>query len=246
MNEIVRRAYFDAAIEILNENGNQPEPDTVCAMTGLSEQEVVQLGKLPAPTDPVNDARYNCFSRMLTGWSRDRDFQNTAGLPADLKPEGANSFQELVKRYGGDITPAAMKHELLRIGLISISQDNLVKMENSSYLSSGHEEAIQILGTDTADLIDNIRHNTTSTTDDRRFQRKVSYVEIPQKFAEPFRHFATTESQKLLEKLDHWLAERDTINEEENTSSSRLGLGIYHIEKRNPAVNKDPHRNDSL
>jgi len=244
MNEIVRRAYMDAAEEILNENGEEAHPERLCAMTGLLKKDLVKLGNHPPPADPVNDARYNRFSRMLTGWARDKDFHTKAGLPAELKPHGTGSFPELVKRYGGATKPSAMKQELLHIGLISITQDNLVKLENSTYLSSGYEDAIQILGTDTADLIDSIRHNTTSENELRRFQRKVSYVDIPHRFVEPFRKFSTTESQKLLKKLDHWLARRNVKTSKAEPSSSRLGVGIYHIEEPNPDVRKDQRSDD--
>lgn len=231
MCELVRRAYIDAAEELIREEGNKVLTTRVCAMTGLYRKEVIRLRNVAILTDTSQDAKYNRSARVITGWLRDADFHTAKGKPAVLDVQGSFSFSELVKRYSGDMAPAAMQQELERLGVIEITGRNRVKLLTAGYIASTDLDGVQILGSDTADLIDTIQHNIISEEKERRFQRKVKYVDIPSQHVKPFRTYATKESQKLLERLDRWLAKRD--NDISDGAGSRVGLGIYHIEKTN-------------
>lgn len=231
VNELVRRAFVEAAEESLATNGKPVQTARICALTGLYRKEVVRLKSLPPPGDSRVDDRYNRSSRIIAGWLRDPDFRTRAGTPAVLKIDGEHGFNELVRRYSGDMTPRAMLEELGRLGAVERSQRDTLKLTAYAYIPEASElDTVQILGTDTADLIDTVHHNLDHGEDERRFQRKVSYLHIPARYVEPFRHYAAKESQALLEKLDRWLARRDTERVEAGGPGSRLGLGIYLIE----------------
>ena len=234
MCELVRRAYVDAAGELIKEEGNKVLTTRVCAMTGLYRKEVIRLRNLAILTDTSQDAKYNRSTRVISGWLRDTDFQTAKGKPAVLEIQGDLSFTELVKRYSGDMAPAAMQQELLRLGVIEITRRNRIKLLTGGYIASTDLDGVQILGSDTADLIDTIQHNIISEEKARRFQRKVMYTDIPSQHVAPFRKYAAKESQKVLEKLDRWLAKRDNDTSNSKGAGSRIGLGVYHIEKANP------------
>ena len=235
MCELVRRAYVDAAEELIREEGNKVLTTRVCAMTGLYRKEVTRLRDLKILTDNSRDAKYNRSARVITGWLRDTDYHTAKGKPAVLEIQGSNSFSELVKRYSGDMAPAAMQQELVRLGVIEVTGRNRVKLLTAGYIASTDLDGVQILGSDTADLIDTIQHNIICEEKSRRFQRKVKYVDIPAQHVAPFRTYAAKESQKLLERLDRWLAKRDDDVRNSEEPGSRIGLGVYHIEKTNTA-----------
>ncbi len=238
-NELVRRAHVEAAEELARAEGGKVLTTKLCAMTGLYRKEIIRLRNLPPLTEPSQDERYNRTTRVVSGWMRDPEFHTKGGKPAALEFQGKTSFSELVKRYSGDMAPIAMQQELERLNVVKTTKRGRIKLETSGYLASTSLDALQILGTDTADLIDTIHHNVSSDRERRRFQRKVSYVNLPQRYVEPFRLFAAAESQKLLEKLDRWLAKRDDKTAEESAPGSRVGLGIYHIERLANAADTD-------
>jgi len=238
--EMVRRAYVDAAFESLHSDGKKPLTSRVCAMTGLYRKEVVRLQELPPVEAGEVEDRYNRGARVLTGWIRDSDFCTQAGRPAVLKLDGTdNNFTELVRRYSGDMTPKAVLEELLRTHSVELTRNNSVKLIERGFVPSDQEnEMLHILGTDTSDLIETIYHNMLSPASQRNFQRKVSYISIPQKHVDSFRKVSALESQALLEKLDRWLAKRDTDEHEDTSNGFRLGLGIYHfVEQNTPPEN---------
>lgn len=230
--ELVRRAYVDAAQELLIEDGEKVRMTSISAMTGLYRKEIVRLREMPVPGAAAQEDKYNRSARVVTGWLRDTDFQTGKGTPAALDEKGENGFSELVKRYSGDMAVTAMREELERLGVVEINAKGQLVLVSSGYVSTDIIEGIHILGTDSADLIDTIHNNLLSETTPRRFQRKVSYIGIPQEYAEPFRQYAADASQNLLEELDRWLDARDVAGEgDENDNGVRIGVGIYHFEK---------------
>lgn len=235
MSELLRRAYVDAAEETINERGQKLLTTDVCAMTGLYRKEVMRLRNLPALSDGQLYEKQNRSTQVITGWLRDKDFHTAGGRPAALPQTGKNSFTELVKRYSGDMAPTAMRLELERLRVVSVNSRGQIKLLTSGYIAAFPPGGIHILGIDTTDLINTIQFNIATKKPDRRFQRKVNYVNLPQKHVEPFRIYAASESQKLLEKLDRWLDKRDD-NEKQNekTPGARVGVGVYHFECSSP------------
>lgn len=230
MCELVKRAYVDAAEELIIADGEKVQSTKIGVMTGLYRKEIVRLREKPVPGAAAQEDKYNRSARVVTGWMRDTEFHTDAGVPAALEARGPRSFAELVKRYSGDMAATAMREELERLGIVETDAEGKLALKSEGYVSSDMVEGIHILGTDTADLIDTIHHNLSVEQSVKRYQRKVSYHSIPQEFVKPFKVYASTVSQRLLEELDRWLAERDVDPAGEDEQSTRLGLGIYHIE----------------
>lgn len=234
MIELVRRAYVDAAERSLIEDNKKPLTTRLCALTGFYRKEIVRIKALPPVGDSTADDRYNRSARIVSGWLRDAEFCTKNGQPAVLKLEGDVSFDTLVKRYSGDMTPNAMLEELVRLEVVEMTARKAIKLKTRAYIPQANElDILQIMGSDTADLIATIDHNIRCSEQERRFQRKVSYVHIPERQVYKFKVYAAKESQLLLEKLDRWLAQRDTEERSLGTPGSRLGLGIYMVEEEN-------------
>jgi hypothetical protein len=245
MSELVRRAYVDAAEEHLTSEGVKPLCSRVCALTGLYRKEVVRVKALPPLEGEALNDRYNRSSRVIAGWLRDPEFLTSRGRPAVLSMksstrEGSNSFQALVRRYSGDMTPQSMLEELTRLQVIEITPRNRIRLNERAYVPAVSDlYTLHILGTDTADLIETIHHNIGRPRDQRLFQRKVSYLHIPERHVDDFHRLATTESQALLERLDRWLAQRDTEPRSAGRKGARVGLGIYQLHESHPGIIPD-------
>ena len=215
-------------------------------LTGLSRKEVLRLRRLETPHDREAMAKYNRAVRVISGWRRDPRFSKKHGKPLDLTfDKGDASFAELVKAYSGDIPARAMLDELLRTKSVEKLDNGSIRLLTESYVP--HEEddvRISILGSDVAHLLSTIDHNLYSDKGAPRFQRKVSYDNIPEEILEEFKKISARKSQHLLEELDRWLAERDRdLNPEvTGTGRKRVGLGIFYFEddfENETTVNND-------
>jgi len=142
-------------------------------------------------------------------------------------------FNQLVRRYGGDVPARAVLDELIRVGTV-IRDGNNVSMKQMGYVPhESEEQMLDIFGDSSSDLLDTIDHNLSSEPADSRLQLNVVYDNVPQEALEEFRRIADKKSLELLQELDKYLAknDRDSNKKVTGTGKFRAGLGVYLIEK---------------
>jgi len=234
--EWAKQAYVDIARSEFGIAGKKQTVSRIAILTGLTRKEVQRLLSQPENAPHAEGEEYHRAARVITGWVRDPDFGDGKGHPHPLRMEAkAASFAELVKRYSGDMPARAMLDELLRAGAVKQLKDGRICLLARGYVpQKGSAEKLNILGSDTADLIATIDHNLYENPGKPRIQRKVMYDNVPVEAAREFQILAAAQSQELLEALDRWLSHRDRdVNPaSKGTGRVRVGLGLYHFEER--------------
>ncbi|MGI9303756.1 MAG: DUF6502 family protein [Gammaproteobacteria bacterium] len=231
--DIAKRAYVDVAEREFTVEKRKQTISRIAVLTGLHRKEVARVQKLPPIEESELDERYNRAARVISGWLRDPAFLDHKGDPDTLEFEGENSFSELVKLYSGDMPPRAVADELIRVGAVELTRHNELRLTSHGYVPTvGESDKLQVLGTDTRDLIETIDHNITHAPEEARFQRKVTYDNVPVEAITQFRRLTGKLGQGMLEQLNDWLAEwdRDSGGKIEGKGRARLGLGVYLIE----------------
>lgn len=233
--DLAKWAYIDVATREFALEGRKQTTSRISILTGLTRKEVKRVRQLKHPEDQASAERYNRAARVITAWQREAAFLEADGQPKALPMAGGeDSFSELVRRFSGDVPARAIKDELLRVGAIEELPDGRLRLLARAYIPKKSEkDKIHILGTDVAFLISTIDRNLQTQVPEPFFQRKVAYDNLPQEILPQFRRLATQKGQKLLEKLDKWLAQHDRdINPEvKGTGRNRAGLGIYYFEE---------------
>jgi hypothetical protein len=234
--EMAKRVYVASAMEDFPLPGKKPSISRASILTGLTRKDVQRLVAEPHDSAPEQGDRYNRAARVMTAWIRDPDFLDPqTGEPMPLPAEGETSFAALVRRHSGDMPTRAVLDELLRVGAVRQRDDGCCEPVARAYVPRhGTLDKLNILGTDVADLIDTIDHNLQHGDDDPRFQRKVMYHSIDVAALPAFRRSSTAQAQALLERLDRWLAGKDTdaAPGDAEPPKARVGLGIYYFEER--------------
>ena len=229
-NQFVEVARSEFAIE-----GRKQSTSRVAVITGLTRKEVTRIIRLSFAGDQENAERYNRASRVLSGWRRDADFLDPQGKPAVLALSGrAHTFQELVKRYSGDMPYRAVLDELVAGDLVHRQRNDRVKLMERAYLPKADVSMkLHILGTDTEYLIDTIGHNLRPGDSEPRFQRKVMYDNLPDAVLPALRRLSSKMGQALLEKLDEIFSrhDRDVNPLAGGSGRNTAGVGIYYFEK---------------
>jgi len=244
--DFAKWVYVDIAGEEFGISGRKQTDSRISIITGLSRKEVHRVKLLPVPDETEPVARYNRAARVIGGWVRDSEFHDARNRPTTLPAEGSSaSFATLVKRYSGDVGTIAILDELLRVGAVEYARNGRIRLLARAYIpqtSSG--DKLEILGTDAADLISTIDHNLASNLKNTRFQRKVTYDNLPEEVVPEFQKLASRDCQRLLEKYDRWLAERDRDMNHKVKGSGRMraGIGIYFIESDEDDAN-EPENN---
>ena len=128
--------------------------------------------------------------------------------------------------------PLAIADELRRVGAIE-EVDGKLRMTTRGYVpSSDPESAIDILGLDTAELMETIDQNMRAGAGDKLFQLKVLSDLVPVKYVAEFNAYSRRLVRPVFEELDRWLAERDLKQDCPGTDERAVvGLGIYQINR---------------
>jgi hypothetical protein len=232
---IARSQFVEVARKESGIGGRKQSVSRIAVITGLTRKEVSRLLKFSVPNDKEKSDRYHRASRVVSGWRRDKAFLDASRRPAVLSIVGpGKSFQQLVKRYSGDVPHRAVLDELLSAGVVACPDENRVKLIERAYMPRGDETMkLHILGIDTAFLIDTISHNLKQDGTEPRFQRKVLYDNLPDEVLPALRQLSVKSAQALLEKLDGWLSsqDRDVNPEAGGSGRNTAGIGIYYIEE---------------
>ena len=121
-SEIGKSAFVDVATSDYGLRGRPTNISRVAVMTGLTRKEVRRLRDKISSGKQVDMARVIPPAEILSRWHSDSEFLDSAGRPLTLEFDGATpSFAGLVKKYGGDIPPGAMRTELKRVGAVTTS-----------------------------------------------------------------------------------------------------------------------------
>jgi hypothetical protein len=217
--DIAKNLFVEVARSEFGIAGRKQSTSRIAVITGLTRKEVTRISRLSFPGDQTSAERYNRASRVVSGWCRDGDFLDSKGQPALLELSGrARTFQDLVKRYSGDIPYRAVLDELVSQGVVHRQENNRVKLMERAYLPKADEAMkLHILGTDTGYLIDTIGHNLRPGDSEPRFQRKVLYDNLPDEVLPTLRGRSSKMGQALLDSG--------------GSGRNAAGIGIYYFEK---------------
>lgn len=231
-NELVNRMYVEEAGNQLRREGKKLTIAHISVLTGINKKITKRIMELPQLEESGIDDSFNRSVRVISGWLRDRNFRDKKGDPEALAFDGVEySFTELVKRYSGDMSAKVLAEELLRVDAIEYTRHGDLRLTSRGYVPGGDEaDKLNILGSDVRDLLETIDHNITGNDEDKRFQRKVAYINFPSRHIPKFRELNAQLSQNLLEQLNRWLAEHDKPVDAEDVA--RVGVGIYQFDEK--------------
>jgi len=232
VTELVRKTYVDVANEEFAIDGKRQTVSRVSVITGLNRKEVSRLLK-KEPIDESDRVWWNRAAHVLASWLRDETFLDRKGDPLDLPFTGDGaSFSELVRRHSGDMRPRSVADELIRLGAVE-EVDGKLRMTSRGYVPAADPERIlEILGMDTAELIEVIDHNLQTDKDHRLVQLKVLSDNVPARYQEEFNAYSARLTRNMLEELARWLSARDKGRDWSGDDERLvLGLGVYQINR---------------
>lgn len=234
-SEMTRRAYVDAAFKYFSIPNRKQTVSRASVITGLSRTEVARILALQDDLAEIHSAP-NRATRVIGGWLSDSEFLDEDNEPKVLPlREDKISFETLVSRYSGGITARAILDEMVRTGAVEKVDKDHVKLIHQGFVPHGDDaEKINIFLTHASDLLGTGIHNLTEKDQAPRFQRQVTYVDMPESVVKDFEALSREMSMELLVTLNKWLAEKDKQNDPDSDEPKhRIGLGIYYFKNDN-------------
>ena len=233
-SELAKWVYVDVALHDFGIPGRKSTISRASVITGLSRKEVKRLLEISEPGDLGASEQYNRAARVINGWLHDDRFTNGKGNPKELQFEGEeNSFSALVRAYGGDVPPRAVRDELLRVSVIAENGGKLRLLTEGYIVRDGDVQKLSIMGTDVGELLSTLNHNITHNQTEAYLQRKVSYDNIPDESMAALRELVFSHGREFAESMNREITkfDRDSNPSLKGNGRNRAGIGIFYFEE---------------
>lgn len=226
-SEVTKKAFVRVATEEYGLRGRPTNTSRVAVMTGLTRKEVKRL-KDTMDEPASKSSKMGPASTVLHFWYKDSEFLDADGKPLNLPRDGERaSFEELARKYGGDVPPGALLSELIRSGsVISNENETLTPVSRFFLPAGGVHKFLNAVAFSLENLAQTSSANIAAETiNDEALERFVWSDRIDEETAEKFKELAKEKSIDLLEFLDDWIA----ANQIAEPTGKRVGLGLYLI-----------------
>ena len=234
--EIAKTACVDVASTDFGIRGRPTNISRVAVMTGLTRKEVKRIRDKLITGEEKLTVRTTPLCEVLHKWHAEAEFLDNSGRPAVLPFTGRdNSFTDLVRKFGGDIPPGAMRTELKRVGAIEEDeQGNLHVIRRSVTPSGQHDNLVAALAHSAYPLLSTIAHNIN--TDDNKdrwaqftaFTQAVKSSDIPR-----VRRISFDRLVEATESFDDLFMAYESLHESEEKTRDRntIAVGVFYFEE---------------
>jgi hypothetical protein len=234
-SEIAKTAFVDVASTDYGLRGRPTNVSRVAVMTGLTRKEVKRIrDKLSSGEDRLS-VRTTPLCVILHRWHAEEDFLDQQGRPAVLPFGGGSpSFSELVRRFGGDIPPGAMRTELKRVGAIQEDENGNLKVIRRSVVPTGkHDNLIAALAHSAYPLLTTIAHNINTDIRDERWAQYTAFTKaVKSSDIRKVRRISSDRLVDISESFDDLFMAYESLHGEDTDEKQRttIAVGVFYFE----------------
>jgi Family of unknown function (DUF6502) len=234
--EIAKCAFVDVATSDYGLRGRPTNISRVAVMTGLTRKEVKRLRVKIAAGSQVILTRVIPPAEIIEKWHTDPDFLDESDRPLKLPFDGTTpSFAQLVRKYGGDIPPGAMRTELKRVGAVEEDLDGTLIIKKRYFRPVGEQAQLErALGQAMYGLGHTIDHNL-GTTEDKTWIERIAYSQhIREEDRNRVRRISSDRAREFVESINDLFSAYETIYAddpaEHESEPATVGVGVYFFE----------------
>ena len=239
-SEITKAAFVSVATSDFGLRGRPTNISRVAVMTGLTRKEVRRIRDKFDAGEETLLLRSTPMAEILHRWHTDKTYLDSDSYPRVLAfDEGENSFSSLVRKYGGDIPPGAMRTELKRTGAIEELPDGSLRPVKRSVARPRVEERL-------ADGLALVMYpaalalvrNTRSDVDSTWIHRTTATKYIRKEDQPRLMRICNERADEFSEAVDDLFGAYENLYKEDARDGSKqvVGVGVFYFEDDNPDV----------
>lgn len=159
--ELAKTAFVEVATSDYGLRGRPTNISRVAVMTGLTRKEVRRLRDKIEAGNQSAELQVTPLAQVLRRWFSEEAYLDSAGNPLRLSFDGdGQTFTRLVRDFGGDIPPGAMRTEFKRIGAVAEGDDGkLYPTRRIARPLGGEDRVVTCLVHGAYPLLATIAHN---------------------------------------------------------------------------------------
>ncbi len=234
--EVSKAAFVDVATKDYGLRGRPTNISRVAVMTGLTRKEVRRLRDKSAAGEETVVMRSAPMAVILHRWYTENEFSDSSGNPIPLAFDGSSpSFADLVRKFGGDIPPGAMRTELKRIGAVEERKDGrLIALKRNVSGLDEHQRLLTGIAGVLYPAALTLAHNTDpSRKDDMWFQRYAATKCVRSDDVARIKRISSDRLGEFTESIDDLFAAYETLYDEDGqgVSERAVGVGVFYFEE---------------
>ncbi len=237
--EVTKSAFVDVATSEYGIRGRPTNISRVAVMTGLTRKEVRRLRDSLEAESVSIVSKTTPLATILHRWYSESEYLDENGRPAALpfaNSRNGPSFTSLVRKFGGDIPPGAMRTELKRVKSIEEDGDgNLFPIRRDVHPATDHDNLCMALLHSAYPLVSNIAHNTDPNREEGSWAMSTAYTaSIRKDDIARLRRICNDRAKESIESFDDLFGAYEKLNEDEDNigCSVPVAVGIFYYEER--------------
>ena len=235
--EIAKTAFVDVATSDFGLRGRPTNISRVAVMTGLTRKEVRRIRDKLENGDQTLVVRTTPLCEVLHRWHFENEFLDSNGRPAVLPFAGENaSFSSLVRKFGGDIPPGAMRTELKRVGAVEEGSDGKLRVIRRSITPEGvHDNLTAALAHSVYPLICSIAHNTDLQRKEDGWAQLTAFTQsVRTKDLARVRRISFDRLTDVSESFDDLFMAYESLHESDadEMDTNTIAVGVFYFEDR--------------
>lgn len=236
--ESAKTAFVDVATSEFGLRGRPTNISRVAVMTGLTRKEVRRLRNKSEDGGEPLAVKSTPISEILSRWHRETDFLDERGRPAALQFSGGKkSFSELVRRFGGDVPPGAMRTELKRVGSIEVDQEGKLRVVRRSVIPTDNtDNLVTSLVHGVYPLLSTVAINSDPNRQHEGVPQFAAYsLRIRKEDLLRLRRVSYDKLSAAAESFDDLFMAYESVRDEDGESTGNaVSVGLYYFEEHDP------------
>jgi hypothetical protein len=233
--EVSKAAFVDVASSEYGLRGRPTNISRVAVMSGLTRKEVRRIRNKIESGEHAVAVKSTPLCEVLHRWHSDSEFTDGTGKPRSLPFAGnKGSFSSLVKRFGGDIPPGAMRTELKRIEAITEAEDGELTVVKRSVSPAGIEEKLIVsLVHGAYPLLSAVAHNVDPQRESETWPQITAFTQSIRKSDMPrIRRISLDRLTDIAESFDDLFMAYETLHDQERNGEDKnmIAVGVFYFE----------------
>lgn len=234
-SELAKTAFVDVATSDYGLRGRPTNISRVAVMTGLTRKEVRRLRDKIASGNETLKIKPTPLSEILHRWHTEEEFLTADSKPIPLPFSGdKSSFRSLVRKFGGDIPPGALRTELKRVGAIKEREDGVLELVKGSVVPSGLDERLVLsLVRGAYPLLSTIAHNVNPEREGYSWPQLTAFTQSVRKADIPrIRRIGSDRLSEFTESFNDLFMAYEALSETDKESADQnlVAVGVFYFE----------------
>lgn len=239
LTKVLKVIYVDVAETEFSLQNKKQTDSRISLLTGVHRKDVRRIRSEGNDNfDPPSSIFLG--AKLVAIWTTEPRFLDALGKPAPLArlPSTAQekqlvSFEQLVTLVSKDIRPRAILDEWLRLGSVSINEQDEVCLKVEAFIpAKGFDEKVYYLGKNIHDHMSAARDNVQSE-DPPFLERSVYYDMLTTDSANQLETLSEKKAMEMLKYLNTHARKLQQKDKSKEHADRRMNLGVYFYSDKN-------------